>query len=267
MKGVFSRKGYDSQYGGYPSAILPSGDMLSFPIPVPSEVGIASKRLGFCSKPLAQVFKELGHKKTDVNHHLDPDLGTFTVDGRPSRCAGIFGQASAASGHLDNQGVAVGDLFLFFGTFQEVAESGGRLAYVQTQKPFHALFGYLIVENIIYITEDLQHELGAGRLLDHPHWQNRGEPAYLSKNRVYLGTMYGSFRYSPKLRLSKPGHQKSLWSLPPCFSETKISYHDGGGKLVDGKYDLQTVGKGQEFVFELNHGIHEWVKGTIREHG
>jgi len=119
MKAVFSRKGYDSEYGGYSSAILPSGDMLSFPIPAPGEVGIAPRRLGFFSRPLAELFRELGHKETDVNHHLDPDLGTFTVDGRRSRCAGVFGQAPAASGHLDNQGVAVGDLFLFFGTFQD----------------------------------------------------------------------------------------------------------------------------------------------------
>ena len=75
---------------------------------------------------------------------------------------------------------------------------------------------------------------------------------------------------SPNFRdrvLSKLGHQKSLWSLPSCFSETRISYHDGRGRLVDGKYELQTVGKGQEFVFESNHGIREWVKEIIREHG
>ncbi len=33
MKVIFSRKGFDSSYGGFPSIILPGGKMISFPIP------------------------------------------------------------------------------------------------------------------------------------------------------------------------------------------------------------------------------------------
>ena len=33
MKVIFSRKGFDSSYGGFPSIILPDGQMISFPIP------------------------------------------------------------------------------------------------------------------------------------------------------------------------------------------------------------------------------------------
>ena len=33
MKVILSRKGFDSQYGGMPSPILPDGTMLSLPIP------------------------------------------------------------------------------------------------------------------------------------------------------------------------------------------------------------------------------------------
>ena len=33
MKVVFSRKGFDSQYGGMPSPILSDGTLLSLPIP------------------------------------------------------------------------------------------------------------------------------------------------------------------------------------------------------------------------------------------
>jgi hypothetical protein len=33
MKVILSRKGFDSGYGGYPSPILPSGEMVSLPIP------------------------------------------------------------------------------------------------------------------------------------------------------------------------------------------------------------------------------------------
>lgn len=33
MKVILSRKGFDSQYGGMPSPILPDGTLLSLPIP------------------------------------------------------------------------------------------------------------------------------------------------------------------------------------------------------------------------------------------
>ena len=33
MKIILSRKGFDSEYGGYPSPILPNGQMISLPIP------------------------------------------------------------------------------------------------------------------------------------------------------------------------------------------------------------------------------------------
>jgi hypothetical protein len=33
MKVIFSRKGFDSGYGGMPSPVLPDGTMLSMPIP------------------------------------------------------------------------------------------------------------------------------------------------------------------------------------------------------------------------------------------
>lgn len=33
MKIIFSRKGFDASYGGYPSPILPDGRMISLPIP------------------------------------------------------------------------------------------------------------------------------------------------------------------------------------------------------------------------------------------
>lgn len=32
MKVILSRKGFDSTYGGYPSLILPDGELISLPI-------------------------------------------------------------------------------------------------------------------------------------------------------------------------------------------------------------------------------------------
>ena len=45
MKVILSRKGFDSQYGGMPSPILPDGTLLSLPIPSKTdmETGTAAK--------------------------------------------------------------------------------------------------------------------------------------------------------------------------------------------------------------------------------
>jgi hypothetical protein len=37
MKVILSRKGFDSEYGGYPSPILPDGRMIFLPIPLPDD--------------------------------------------------------------------------------------------------------------------------------------------------------------------------------------------------------------------------------------
>ena len=55
-----------------------------------------------------------GDDRSDAGAHADPDL----IAGARKRGAGwlpSLGQIGAASGHLRNQGVQVGDLFLFYG--------------------------------------------------------------------------------------------------------------------------------------------------------
>ena len=44
MKAILSRKGFNSAFGGYPSPILPGGEMVS--LPIPSKDSIRSRLLG-----------------------------------------------------------------------------------------------------------------------------------------------------------------------------------------------------------------------------
>lgn len=111
---ILSRKGYDDQYGGKPSAILPDGTMLSFPIPVETgEEGIATELLTFRGQKLINMFHQLEHKQGSKTHHVDPDL--YGLAG--NTCLGAFGQGGAALGHLNNQQVDEGDVFLFLAPF------------------------------------------------------------------------------------------------------------------------------------------------------
>ena len=266
MKAVLSRKGYDDKYGGRPSAIMPNGQMLSFPIPIPEEVGIASDKISYDGTQLNCLLEQLGHTKTNLNHHLDPDLGQYCVDGRPSKCAGVFGRSHSAGSHLDNQGIGPEDIFLFFGTFQHVDEVGNGFRYRNSENPFHAIFGYLVVSEIIEVTENLDASFGAKRFLSHPHWPNKELPSYVN-NRLYVGNRYGTFTYSDELRLTKPNSTKSLWQLPHEFIETPLSYHPNGGTITDGKFELQSASIGQEFVFSATDNQKIWINHLINKHG
>jgi hypothetical protein len=45
MNVILSRKGFDSQYGGYPSPVLPDGRMISLPIPLTDKIEYKNLRV------------------------------------------------------------------------------------------------------------------------------------------------------------------------------------------------------------------------------
>lgn len=75
LKIIFSRKGFDSQYGGVASPILPDGGITSFPIP--SRLGRPVTQLWFRGKPLTDLLNDLVTGVETVQ--LDPDLHDDSV--------------------------------------------------------------------------------------------------------------------------------------------------------------------------------------------
>lgn len=65
-----------------------------------------------------------------------------------------FGQNEAAQGHLNNQGVKPGDLFLYFGWFRHTVITNGRLCYNGSEPDKHLIFGYLEIEYYLNKKED-----------------------------------------------------------------------------------------------------------------
>ena len=74
--------------------------------------------------------------------HLDPDVRP-ALRGVTGVSSGeyLFGQVGAAERHLRNQGIAPGDLFLFFGWFREAAERKGQWRRVGPDE--HTVWGWL----------------------------------------------------------------------------------------------------------------------------
>ena len=143
MKVIISRKGFDSHYGRTPSPIMPDGAMLSMPIPEYSNDRFED--LYYKEWSYLDIWEDLRPRQQEfaIYCHLDPDIRPNARDHKIKGWKPIFGQAGAAQAHLENQGVAKGDLFLFFGWFRKTIEENGYLRYEKDAPDIHALYGYL----------------------------------------------------------------------------------------------------------------------------
>lgn len=264
MKLIFSRKGFDSQYGGYPSPILPDRRMVS--LPIPSEIDtIRYSHLFLGDKSYYDLMIELGIKVHCPTCHLDPDIYRNIVH-RSKDWKPLFGQINAAERHLEKQGVGVGDLFLFFGWFKQTEYVNKEISYTRDAPNLHAFFGYMQVGETVK-TNSLT------RLDDwmqyHPHvkskqrMRNRTNTLYIARDRLGFDENLpgaGHFSFSKRLVLTKNGLSRSKWDLDPSiFQSAKISYHPEPWK--DNYF--QSAWRGQEFVIEDNYKIEKWAIDLI----
>ncbi|MEX2128212.1 MAG: hypothetical protein WD871_08215 [Xanthobacteraceae bacterium] len=239
MRIVFSRKGFDSQAGGYPSPIL-DGRPISIPIPTRHRSETTYEHLG-----LGELVERLTRGKIARDHlcHEDP----MFADGR---CA--FGQTGPAQSHLTNCNVGIDDIFLFFGLFSDAR--GER---------HHRIFGYLKVEKVLTLgTRPNAANIIADFPRRHPH--TIGE--WNTNNTVYLGAGFLCQRASDTLRLSIRGGPVSVWSVPPWLREAGLTYHGDNERWLDGNM-LKIVGRGQEFVTHVDAFpvAHQWLDRVIAE--
>lgn len=226
MKIVFSRKGFDSAAGGAPSPII-DGRPISLPIPTRSRSLTSYGALGL-SKHVEQATK--GRLTRSSLCHYDPIF---------ERGRWAFGQTGAAQTHLNNNGVGVGDVFLFFGLF---AEEDGVDRH-------HRIFGYLEVESVKHIgpSPDAASQ-PAGFLHRHPHTIGEWNP----NNTIYIGRGEVAAMATESLRLSRQGEQITRWRVPSWLRRAGLTYH-GSPKRWTGKDALTVVGRGQEFVADVTH--------------
>ena len=264
MKIILSRKGFDSKNGEQPSPIMPDGTLLS--LPIPDENGNNTFSSLYWN---GMSFYEIIHSlkpKTKLNEddvcHLDPDL-RGNVRSRLPGWKPAFGQADSALTHLQNHGVSIGDLFLFFGWFKETEMNQGRLIYKKKAKNLHVIYGYMQIGEMIERKSDAY-----DWLKDHPHIGDNNDRND-GKNTIYLPTDKLSFmpnvsgcgllNYRKDRVLTKEGMSRGKWNLPSFFKDVEISYHPNPWK--DNYF--QSAAIGQEFVFDSTPQIMEWVKNII----
>ena len=237
MKIVFSRKGFDSASGGGPSPIV-GGRPLSLPIPAGRASRTRYGDLGLGAHAHRASRGALG--ADDLCHH-DP---MFSSDGT---C--LFGQVGAAQTHLANQGVGVGDVFLFFGLFREEA----------TGEPHHRIYGWLEVAEVVDLSQGVPGWLVAA---DHPH----ALAMHGTNDTIYAGPGGMAARASAALRLTVPDGPPSMWQRPDWLRRGDLSYHDRADRWLRGGR-LRSVARGQEFVADIGRrrAPREWLARVLAD--
>lgn len=273
MKLIFSRKGFDSSAGGVPSTLV-DGRPISLPIPTRMPT---PTRFGDLSGGIAELVVDLtrGRVAADRPCHLDPDLDASSLVRQPG-WRGALGQVSAAQGHLSNNGVGRGDVFLFWGLFRSAVRSqAGSWTFAGT--PEHRLFGWLQIDEILTIGEDPLSVLVSHPWLGcHPHlatgW-SANNTVYVAREEMVLPgrsvDLPGFGVLNRGLRLTAPAStQPSLWAVPPWLDPlrggTSMTYHPAERWHPDGT--LQSAARGQEFVADIGdrQDAIDWLLQVLR---
>ncbi len=263
MKIILSRKGFDSQYGGMPSPILPDATLLSLPIPSKTDLETKFTEIQYKGRSYYDLIRMLNPNTRIKEYyacHLDPDIRE-TVRERQYGWMPAFGQEGAALSHLKNQNVGVGDLFLFFGWFKKTQNIDGKIVYEKGAPDLHVIYGYFQVGAIIDNPADIPEWLKK-----HPHTKVE---KWEKPNVIYVAAPQlsfcpelpgaGNFGFGDNLVLTKPGCSRSTWALPDFFRHIPISYNANAWQ----EDSFIAASKGQEFVFEANDEAMEWVKGML----
>lgn len=293
MRLIFSRKGFDSSYGGSPSPILEDGTIVSFPIPdtdCDKEYSIRYRDLHPQGVDIGKLVDDLAvktkHGKISSKDlaHFDPDLCKEAFQPRESGWRGIFGQCLAAQGHLRNQSVEIGDLFLFYGLYRKVILIKGKYLYDSSSKPIHLIWGWMQIGDIVDIAnEQAINKIQYPWATYHPHYHFQKQPA---NNTLYVASealsiegfganktkSFGVFEhYREELQLTDPDYDKtSYWRLPNwMYQENKLcplTYNKNREwKLENGFARLKSFTRGQEYVCDVN-GIPDsliWLESLL----
>ena len=224
MKIILSRKGFDSAAGGCASFII-DNKLISLPIPDNNShksynnVTIFDHNIGELLKK-SNITPKLKRREI-FTCHLDPDIEK-----------GVFGQCAAAAKHLQNQGVTVGDLFLFFGWFREFDIENNKFNCLD-KKGKHCIFAYLKIGKILDLNKPQDKKEALALYSYHPHlaynssYYEKNNLLYIADNTLLEQSNikgYGRLKYTESTTLTKPNENKSIWKLPRCFYQNGIKW-------------------------------------------
>jgi Nucleotide modification associated domain 3 len=268
------------QGGRAPSPFLPSGDLVSLPIPAKTTHVITYAQINTPLGPLGPVVSALTANKTkpiSAQHtaHLDPDLEVGLTARPPGRWIAAFGQRTpGAVAALTKAGVGEGDLFLFFGWFRELCSNSQPFVFKRGANDLHIIFGWLQVGGVWGASNFARLLKAYPAVSNHPHLQPHHltcphNMVYTASKKLCLPGINGSlpgaglFQYDRKRVLTYSGGsrvRRSVWLLRDwrrhSLQVPPLSSHHQNWRWKGFGWDwiLQSVGRGQEFVIDTaNH--------------
>ncbi len=257
--------------------------MVSMPIP-DKQSPIRYQDIGWQEHNLGSLVAGLSAGRIPSTHlaHLDPDLSRESLQRSPG-WRPIFGQTGAAQGHLRNNNVGSGDIFLFFGLFQDVVSRSGTLVWDARSFKRHVLWGWLQVDKVVEVDKCPRSSYQWAEY--HPHFHRKPDPSntvYVSRRNLALPLSSptellgaGVFHsYAERLVLTDPDSTTpTRWKLPHWFVPRKgkrpLTYHSDVSrwKLTQDGVRLDAVARGQEFVLDTNEYPEaiDWLTALLRD--
>lgn len=275
MKIILSRKGFDKGNGcGVSPHIVEEGRLYSFPIPSKGNYYSYSDLRFSDELSCGSLMRQLGFtdKACTKSCHNDPDIRKDLFYSPEPLWQPMLGQQGNPQKHLRKQNISEGDLFLFYGLFQDVKKLNGRYCYISNNLR-HMIWGYLQVGRPpVHISGNPE-----GRL--HPHFYAGDLYDQKDENTVYIAADHLSF--APKMSGFGvlPYHQGrvlslnagsvpeiyNVFSLPEFFFDIRMT----GNKQEDrwrregDRCFLRAAYPGQEFVIKDCPEAAHWAKELL----
>ena len=292
MKIILSKKGIDSNCSSNPILLDKKAKEMAFiPIPGLNEPHTYSDLAKFLD--LKKLFKDGKNKfRYDISIdklqkpllpccHFDPQLKNYF---ETKNFLASFGQVDTAQQYLENAGVGIDDLFLFFSWYLDP----------KTNQEQNIILGYMQIgeilklkstekEVLVYSNQDnfktgktqtkfLQDNPTYNFLLNQPHWINAQK--YSQNNTIYIAKPscafdktipgFGLFKFNNSLVLTdKKAKTKTIWDIKELNKQKTIEIINQKVTLKNGKGQL-VKGFGQEFVFKENESVTNWAKTLIK---
>jgi hypothetical protein len=291
---ILSRKGFDSKAGGdYSPYNHVTGRYIVLPIPGQKQY---PEMKSFDNVRIPEDYLQIGNnadnirdllnakelrinRKTiklvnDPNNfvHFDPMLGPSPWNNQKEFSVCGYGQAAQAGKLLNNQGVGIGSLFLFFSRFKPVSSSKEYACQPWPDGAYY-IYGWMRVGKCARSLKDLKSFKKVAKYHHHAYmfgvWSNN--TIYLPAEKLFTDQdipgcgYFTTLNQSLNLSCSQSQNRPSNWKLPQCFSEQRYRPTYIKNRIQPCPYDnsaccANTAIQGQEFVTELTNGRLDWVK-------
>lgn len=249
-------------------------------LPIPSKKSpIRYKDIRWQEYNLGMLVSGLTGGRISASHfaHLDPDIRSDSLS-RHAEWRPLFGQAGAAQGHLRNNSVQAGDIFLFFGLFRNLIQLSGKLEWDKRSQPRHIVWGWLQIDEVLKVDGCNLSEYEWAKY--HPHFHcNFGinNTVYIARKNLKLPavssgglTGAGVFPHFSKQRVltALSATTPSQWELPQWFyprdGKCPLTYHSelARWQRTENGTRLNAVARGQEFILDTGDFPEaiEWLK-------